>query len=139
METPPADLGSDPRTWRDFLVAVPVVGLSLGLLAWLLDQPDWASWAWAAAGIATGERWDRLIATDQDGRPVAAIQWQLVSPVLGHPLAYAPHGPVWPRGEIDAQAALGALMEGAEGDSAFTRLRREVEDSTSENAPVTEQ
>jgi predicted aminopeptidase len=36
-------------------------------------------------------------------------------------------------------SALGALMEGAEGDSAFARLARAVGDSTSENAPATEQ
>ncbi len=35
-------------------------------------------------------------------------------------------------------SALGALMEGAEGDSAFARLARAVGDSASENAPATE-
>ncbi len=88
------------------------------LLATIPGADPLQSWAWAEAGSATGERWDRLIATDQDGRLVAAIQWQLVSPVLGHPLAYAPHGPVWRRGEIDGQAALGALMEGVRQQAA---------------------
>ena len=64
------------------------------------------SWAWSEAGIATGERWDRLLVSGADGRPVAAVQWQLVSPVLGHPLAYAPHGPVW---RADDEASTGAL------------------------------
>src|SRR5262245_42900977 len=63
------------------------------------------SWAWAEAGRASGERWDRLIAVETDGRPAAAVQWQLVSPVLGHPLAYAPHGPVWRRGEDGSATA----------------------------------
>ena len=98
---------------------------------WLVTRPDdrvaWdaflagiptadplQSWAWADAGIATGERWVRLMATDADGRPAAAVQWQLVSPVLGHPLAYAPHGPVWQRDTAGAPGALRALMAGVQ-------------------------
>lgn len=69
------------------------------------------SWAWAEAGRATGERWERLVAIDPDGRALALVQWQLVSPVLGHPLAYAPHGPVWRRGAGPmAPTALAGLM-----------------------------
>lgn len=70
------------------------------------------SWAWAQAGMATGERWGRLVATDPQGRVGALVQWQLVSPVLGHPLAYAPHGPVWRRATDGAPDALRALMAG---------------------------
>jgi hypothetical protein len=82
-----------------------------GLLAAVPTADPLQSWAWSQAGIATGERWDRLIATGPDGTPAAAVQWQLVSPVLGHPLAYAPHGPVWHRTTADgAPGALRALM-----------------------------
>jgi lipid II:glycine glycyltransferase (peptidoglycan interpeptide bridge formation enzyme) len=82
------------------------------LLAGIPTADPLQSWAWADAGIATGERWVRLMATDVDERPVAAVQWQLVSPVLGHPLAYAPHGPVWLRDTSGAPGALRALMAG---------------------------
>lgn len=68
------------------------------LLAEVSTADPLQSWAWAEAGMATGERWERLVVSDDDGRVGAAVQWQLVSPVLGHPLAYAPHGPVWRRG-----------------------------------------
>jgi hypothetical protein len=51
------------------------------------------------------------MAIDAEGRPAAAVQWQLVSPVLGHPLAYAAHGPVWQRADT-ASGALRALMAG---------------------------
>jgi hypothetical protein len=81
------------------------------LLAGIPAADPLQSWAWSEAGIATGERWRRLMATDADGRPAAALQWQLVSPLLGHPLAYAPHGPIWRRGDDErASGALGALM-----------------------------
>jgi lipid II:glycine glycyltransferase (peptidoglycan interpeptide bridge formation enzyme) len=71
------------------------------------------SWAWADAGTAVGERWGRLVAMDADGHAHAAVQWQLVSPVLGHPLAYAPHGPVWRRtADAGVPDALVALMAG---------------------------
>jgi lipid II:glycine glycyltransferase (peptidoglycan interpeptide bridge formation enzyme) len=83
------------------------------LLAEVPTADPLQSWSWSEAGVATGERWDRLIATDADGRPVAAVQWQLVSPVLGHPLAYAPHGPVWRRDDPGAASgALPALVAG---------------------------
>lgn len=68
------------------------------------------SWAWSEAGMATGERWERLVVADDDGRLGAAVQWQLVSPVLGHPLAYAPHGPVWRRSDPSGPQALRALV-----------------------------
>lgn len=92
------------------------VGEPAGREAWdgLCDEVPTAdplqSWAWAEAGAATGERWDRLIATDDSGRALAAVQWQSVSPVLGHPLAYAPHGPVWRRQE--GPGPLVALLAG---------------------------
>jgi lipid II:glycine glycyltransferase (peptidoglycan interpeptide bridge formation enzyme) len=89
------------------------------LLAAIPSADPLQSWAWAEAGMATGERWDRLVATDVEGRAVAAVQWQLVSPVLGHPLAYAPHGPVWPRDDpAVAGAALGALLAGMRAQAA---------------------
>lgn len=87
-----------PTTWASLLAEVPTAD-------------PLQSWAWAQAGIATGERWERLLATDEDGRPVAAVQWQVTSAVLGHPLAYAAHGPVWRRTEdMGAPGAVRALM-----------------------------
>ena len=71
------------------------------------------SWAWSEAGLATGERWDRLIAFDAEGHPAAAVQWHSSSPVLGHPLAYAPHGPLWHRTRgTAAPGGLRALIDG---------------------------
>lgn len=80
------------------------------LLADIPTADPLQSWAWSEAGIAVGERWVRRIATDDQGRAVALAQVQLVSPVLGHPLAYAPHGPVWRRDDEGAGGALRALM-----------------------------
>ncbi len=84
------------------------------LLATIPTADPLQSWAWAEAGLTTGERWDRLVATDEDGRATAAVQWQSTSAVLGHPLAYAAHGPVWQRGtqplEMGAVRALVAEM-----------------------------
>lgn len=81
------------------------------LLASVPSADPLQSWAWAEAGIATGERWERLVACDPDGRAAAAVQWQLTSPVLGHPLAYAAHGPVWTRSPgAGSPGALVALM-----------------------------
>ena len=85
---------TDPGTWDGLLAAIPTAD-------------PLQSWAWSEAGLATGEHWDRLIALDADGRAAAAVQWQSTSPVLGHPLAYAPHGPVWLRS--DASVALAGL------------------------------
>jgi hypothetical protein len=82
------------------------------LLAEVPTADPLQAWAWSEAGTASGERWERLIASDGDGRPAAAIQWQLVSPVLGHPLAYAPHGPVWRRDDPGAAHVLRALLAG---------------------------
>jgi lipid II:glycine glycyltransferase (peptidoglycan interpeptide bridge formation enzyme) len=92
---------TDRRPWDELLAEVPTAD-------------PLQSWAWSEAGRATGEHWDRLIALDPDGRPGAAIQWQSSSPVLGHPIAYAPHGPVWRRsdGSAAAPGALLALMAG---------------------------
>jgi uncharacterized protein (DUF2237 family) len=88
------------------------------LLAGIPTADPLQSWAWSEAGLATGEHWMRLIAVDVDGRPAAAIQWQLVSSVLGHPLAYAPHGPIWRRGDAEAGAgALRALMTAMRTDA----------------------
>lgn len=94
---------SDRDAWATFLAEVPAAD-------------PLQSWAWAEAGMATGERWERLVVTDTDGRVRAAVQWQLVSPVLGHPLAYAPHGPVWQRTDEQVvpaalRAILGAMRE----------------------------
>lgn len=88
---------SDRRGWDELLGEVPAAD-------------PLQSWAWAEAGMATGERWQRLIAADPEGRPQAAVQWQLVSPVAGHALAYAPHGPVWRREGQDGTTALRALQ-----------------------------
>ena len=83
-----------------------------GLLAEVPTADALQSWAWSEAGIATGERWVRLLARRR-WTTRAALQWQLVSPVLGHPLAYAPHGPVW----------RAATMHGAVRSSALTAMR----------------
>jgi lipid II:glycine glycyltransferase (peptidoglycan interpeptide bridge formation enzyme) len=80
------------------------------LLAELPTADPLQSWAWSEAAIASGERWHRLLVTGPEGDAVAAVQWQLVSPVLGHPLAYAPHGPVWRRTTGEAPGGLQALM-----------------------------
>lgn len=91
---------TDRRTWDALLAEVPTAD-------------PLQSWAWSEAGIATGERWERLVATDREGRAMAAVQWQATSPVLGHRLAYAAHGPVWRRTTTaDAPGALGPLMKG---------------------------
>lgn len=88
----------DPRPWAALLAEVPTAD-------------PLQSWAWAEACIATGERWERLLATDAEGRAAAAVQWQSTSAVLGHPLAYAAHGPVWRRtAEPAVSGALRALM-----------------------------
>ena len=51
MELPSAKSRPDPRSWRDFLVVLPLAGLTAGLLAWLADRPDWAAWIWAASTL----------------------------------------------------------------------------------------
>lgn len=90
----------DPRAWAALLAEVPTAD-------------PLQSWAWAEACIATGERWERLMVTDAEGRPAAAVQWHSTSAVLGHPLAYAAHGPVWRRtSEPGAPEALRTLMSG---------------------------
>lgn len=110
-----AKVEEDATRW---LVSVPTHATAWDALC--AEEPTadpLQSWAWAEAGMATGERWERLVATDPAGRALALVQWQLVSPVLGHPLAYAPHGPVWrrdagegPTGATGAPAVVAGLM-----------------------------
>ncbi len=90
----------DPRAWAALIAEVPTAD-------------PLQSWAWSEACIARGERWERLMVTDAEGRPAAAVQWHSTSAVLGHPLAYAAHGPVWRRSaDPAAPGALRALMTG---------------------------
>lgn len=101
----------DPTPWT---VGPPTDRASWDRLTRAVPTADpLQSWAWSEAGLSTGERWDRLIVLDTEGRPAAAVQWQSSSPVLGHPLAYAPHGPVWRRTNgTSAPGGLRALIDG---------------------------
>jgi peptidoglycan pentaglycine glycine transferase (the first glycine) len=70
------------------------------------------SWAWAAACIASGEDWRRLVLTGHTGEVRGLAQLQVRRTGFGRSVLYAAHGPLWERGSADESALLDALLAG---------------------------
>lgn len=69
------------------------------------------SWAWAEAGKAVGERWERRLAADDRGRLRGLMLVNIRSTSLGRTIHYAPHGPIWDRDAADSATVLAALLQ----------------------------
>ncbi len=67
-------------------------------------------WAWAEAGQAVGEHWERRLAVGSDDRIRGVMQVYVRPTHLGRTIHYAPHGPVWEREAADSAEVLGRLL-----------------------------
>lgn len=83
--------------------------------AFVAGSPDadiLQSWAWGACSALAGEPPRRLVAEGADGS-LRGVAQALVRPAgFGRSVAYVAHGPVWQRDASDADALLGALLDG---------------------------
>ena len=89
----------DREAWDAFVAARP-------------EADPLQAWPWGEANATAGERPLRLIATRDDGAIGGLAQLLVRSAGLGRSVVYAPHGPIWERDAPDADAVLGALVQG---------------------------
>ena len=89
----------DREAWDAFVAARP-------------EADPLQAWAWGEANATAGERPLRLIATRDDSAIGGLAQLLVRSAGLGRSVVYAPHGPIWERDAPDADAVLGALVQG---------------------------
>ncbi len=70
------------------------------------------SWIWGECSALADEPPRRLVAEGADGTLRAVAQALVRSAGLGRSVAYVAHGPVWDRDAEDADALLGAVLDG---------------------------
>jgi lipid II:glycine glycyltransferase (peptidoglycan interpeptide bridge formation enzyme) len=92
----------DRDSWDAFVAARP-------------EADPLESWAWGEANATAGERPVRLVleSPGNAGTVLRGVAQLLVRPAgFGRAVGYVPHGPVWDRDAPDADAVLGALLDG---------------------------